>query len=391
MVAPLFTPLLAPLALIFACTANSGPAGCPAEPARLSARAAAGAKATDDRGLIEIEIEIERRVAVMGTTLEIVLLAGERMSGLRASEAALRAIEAAERRLSTWTADSELARLNAAAPGLVHELTPALAADLAGALHWWRATDGAFDPGVGSLVEAWDLRGAGRAPSPAALRDALAVAGLTGLQLEGRRATILRAGLRIEEGAFGKGVGLDAALATLEGCDVRDVLLDLGGQIALHGWSEPVPLAVADPRDRDRPAFELLLSSGSVATSANSERGLRVDGEPVGHLLDPRTGRPAPDFGSLTVIATDATAADCLSTGLFVLGPEAALAFALAHDGVDVLVLEPTPHGLRARASAGLDGRLRPLIDTVTLEIVTTTPSRSPRTPQPQPNSPRQR
>ena len=54
------------------------------------------------------------------------------------------------------------------------------------------------------------------------------------------------------------------------------------------------------------------------------ERGLTVRGRRVGHLLNPRTGRPAPDFGSATAIAPSGLVADILSTAFFVLGPERA-------------------------------------------------------------------
>ena len=90
---------------------------------------------------------------------------------------------------------------------------------------------------------------------------------------------------------------------------------------------------LADPRDRQRAVARIEIPSGSVATSGNSERGVVVDGRRIGHLLDPRTGRPAPDFGSLTVWAPTALEADCLATGLYVLGPEAALAWAERHPG----------------------------------------------------------
>jgi thiamine biosynthesis lipoprotein len=61
-----------------------------------------------------------------------------------------------------------------------------------------------------------------------------------------------------------------------------------------------------------------------------------VNGRRVGHLLDPRTGEPAPDFGSVTVVAPSAFVADVLSTAFFVLGPEQGLALSerLRTDGV---------------------------------------------------------
>ncbi|MFQ5749404.1 MAG: FAD:protein FMN transferase, partial [Planctomycetota bacterium] len=117
---------------------------------------------------------------------------------------------------------------------------------------------------------------------------------------------------------------------------------------------------------------------GSLATSGNSEHGIEVGGRRFGHLLDPRTGRPAPDFGSVTVWAPDALTADCLSTGLFVMGPRPALAWAHAHAGIEIVVLETTPDGdLRATATSGWKGRIEPLTTGIPLTFT------SPATPVP--------
>ncbi len=85
-------------------------------------------------------------------------------------------------------------------------------------------------------------------------------------------------------------------------------------------------VAVADPRDRARTVATLRLKDACASTSGNSERGLVVNGRHIGHLLDPRTGEPAPDFGSVTVVARDGLTADVLSTAFFVLGPREGLA-----------------------------------------------------------------
>jgi len=317
---------------------------------------------------------VERRVAAMGTLLALEVEARDRATALAASESALRAVEAVERRLSTWGQDSELARLNRAPLYVPHPLGGELRADLERALHWWRATDGAFDPGVGGLVDAWGLRVGGRLPSSAELLAARAASGLRHLRLDGSAATRLHPGLRIEEGGFGKGVGLDAALAALAAAGASAATLDLGGQIALLPREARAHLAVAHPRERGRALVEIAIERGSLATSGNGERGVVVAGERLGHLLDPRDGRPAPDFGSLTVWAPNATDADCLSTGLYVLGPDAALSWASAHEGVEVLVVELLAGGPRARASAGLRGRARALEASTTLDFLSPIP-----------------
>lgn len=313
---------------------------------------------------------VERRVMLMGTSLDIAVEAGDRASGLAASEQAVQALEAAEARLSTWRSDTELARLNRAPVGERQILSPALASDLAAALHCARETEGAFNPAVGSLVRAWGLREGGRLPSPEQKSEAVADSHFEDLSLEGGAAARRRPGLTLEEGGFGKGAGLGDALAALAKLGVPRASLDLGGQVAVLGQGWIVP--VADPRyprSRDHPAVALSIDGGSVSTSGNSERGIEVAGRRLGHILDPRTGEPAPDFGSLTVWTADPLRADCLSTGLYVLGPERALAWAAAHPGVELLVLRPEGDRLRALASPGLKGRIKVLDPEVEIDF----------------------
>lgn len=85
---------------------------------------------------------------------------------------------------------------------------------------------------------------------------------------------------------------------------------------------------------------------------------MTVGGEHIGHVLDPRTGQPARDFGSLTVWAKTAFAADCLSTGLYVLGPDSALAWAARAPEIEVVVIETRPAGLIVRSTAGIADRI---------------------------------
>lgn len=309
---------------------------------------------------------VERRLSLMGTSFAITVEAADRISGLAASERAVAALEAAENRLSTWREDSELARLNRAPVGLRRSLSPALAADLAAALRCAQDTGGAFNPTLGALVSAWGLRSGGRLPSIEERAEAVAASDLAGLALEGGTAVRRRPGLILEEGGFGKGAGLAHALDALQEAGVRRAYLDLGGQVAVLGGGWLVP--VAHPRRRDEPVAALAIDGGSVSTSGNSERGVEVGGRRLGHILDPRTGEPALDFGSLTVWTADPFQADCLSTGLYVLGPERALRWASSHSGVEVLVLRLDGNRLQVLATPGLKARLKTLDPEVEIE-----------------------
>ena len=312
---------------------------------------------------------VDRQLSLMGTTATVSVEGVDHTTALAASERAIRALEEAEARLSTWRDDSELSRFNRMEVGHPFLLSPELARVLQSAWYWWRETSGAFDPGIGALIQTWGLRQGGRVPGTEDLAYALACNGLTSLRLEGETAVRLHPGLGIEEGGFGKGAGLDEAIVAMRAPGVVGGVINLGGQIALLGDGKEGTFGIADPDDRNRMVLTVQIGRGSLATSGNSERGIEVGGVRYGHILDPKLGRPARDFGSLTVWAPTALAADCLSTGLYVMGPDTALAWTLGRSDIETLILERTATGLRVRATSGWQGRLSAK-DRVTIEYV---------------------
>jgi thiamine biosynthesis lipoprotein len=132
----------------------------------------------------------------------------------------------------------------------------------------------------------------------------------------------------------------------------------------------PTRTRLAHPHERARAVLELELRPGSLATSGNAERGIRLDGESRAHILDPRAGAPVADFGSLSVWAADASTADCLSTGLYAMGPEAALAWAARHPEIELVLLFSEGPRLSALATQGWRGRVRVLDPDLELRFV---------------------
>ena len=92
------------------------------------------------------------------------------------------------------------------------------------------------------------------------------------------------------------------------------------------------------------------MATGSLSTSAGSERDLVVNGERVGHIFDPRTGRPATFNGSVTVWHERGLAADALSTALYVMGPEEGLRWA-RRQGIAACYLIPERGTLRVETT----------------------------------------
>ena len=283
---------------------------------------------------------VERHIYVMGTRASLAVWTVDRSAGLTALEGAVSVIEGAERQLSTWRHDSALSALNDTPSDTPVELSADLCLLFSQLAEWHDATRGAFDPAIGGLLEAWDVRGSGRIPSATERERARLTSGMKHFDLNVETCTVTRAGeARIDAGAFGKGAALDEAALRLSGLRW---MIDLGGQVSVggrHGDGAGWPVAVADPRHRDQAALDLLMPEGSLATSGGSERDLLVAGQRVGHIIDPRSGLPAAFDGSVSVWHRSALVADVLSTALFVMGPDEGLRWAEAR-GLAVCFLE---------------------------------------------------
>ena len=69
--------------------------------------------------------------------------------------------------------------------------------------------------------------------------------------------------------------------------------------------------------------FEILTSDCSFVTSGDYERYYEADdGKRYHHIIDPSTLYPSTLYRSVSIITTDSSAADCLSTSLFTLSIE---------------------------------------------------------------------
>jgi thiamine biosynthesis lipoprotein len=276
---------------------------------------------------------VARDAYLMGTRVRLQTYDVDRAAGLDRLNRALEVLEAADRELSTWVPHSTISTLNRVPIGWTWRASAALCDVLRPVARWHDESGGTFDPAIGRLIEAWDLHGTGRVPTGQELARALESSGLARLEVDWTSCSVTRlADATLDVGAFGKGEAIDRAARVLGD---EPWLVDLGGQIAVHGAPPGIdtwPAAVASPVDRRRPLLDVFLRSGSLSTSARSERDLIVRGRRVGHILDPRTGRPAEFAGSVSVWHPRALTADILSTALFVMGPDAGLAWAEERD-----------------------------------------------------------
>ncbi|OAN73559.1 thiamine biosynthesis protein ApbE [Jannaschia sp. EhC01] len=239
-------------------------------------------------------------------------------------------IERLEEVFSLYRTSSSLAQLNAngvlAAPPF--ELLECLS--LVSRVH--ATTQGAFDPTIQPLWAVYAehaARGGTGLPPEEARASALGVVGWQNVQFDPSEIQ-LHPGAALSLNGIAQGFIADRVAALLRGEGLTDVLVNTGELNAIGGDPRGGPWRVnlRDPIDPSGPAIDL--ADASLATSAPLGTVFDTTAD-IGHILDPRTGMPAPTrWGSVTVSAPHAAVADALSTA-FTLLDQAEIDAALAH------------------------------------------------------------
>lgn len=275
-----------------------------------------------------------------------VLLSSDDAGEMAAAREALDEADDLESLLTVFRETSAVADVNRRAPAESVTVGATLFALLARSAELHAATGGAFDVTSTPLSRCWGfLERDGRAPSDSELAAARDLVGMGHVRLDARARSVRfgRDGIELNFGAIGKGFALDRMGALLRRRGAARALLSAGHSSVLalagrgrRGW--PVDLR---PRRASRRVGRLWLDNAAVGTSGAGEQFVEVDGRRYGHVIDPRSGRPAEGVLGSSVVARDAATADALSTAFLIGGPDLARRYCAEHDDIlAVLVLD---------------------------------------------------
>ncbi len=283
----------------------------------------------------------------MGTYVHVTLVTADSAALAPVAGTALGVFTRVDSLMSNWTTTSEVARLNRECAATTATVHPEVAGVIERSLDVWRGSEGTFDITVEPLVRAWGFLG-GRPHVPADSEAAAAFArvGAGQLAFDPARRTLhfAKTGVRIDLGGIAKGHAVDAAVDSLRAHRVRDALVDLTGNMFALGRPPGQPawrIGIRDPRDRMTHFARIALRDEGISTSGKYEQFVAANGRTYGHIMDPRTGRPAEGLISVTLVGRDALTCDAWDTPLFVLGLEKAKELALAHDEFAAVLVEP--------------------------------------------------
>lgn len=266
-------------------------------------------------------------VRALGTE-NVLLLAGQPRNELdAAAQEAFETVDRLEQALSKFVPHSDVGLLNALGASQPVQVGQDLLRILELSRQAWEATAGAYDPTVGELLHAWglvDLQG--RIPGDAELAGLRSRTGFgqVGFDVARGVAWLERPGVSIDLGAIGKGYIVDVVVERLKERGVSAGLF-VSGRSSLVAWGlppdgKPWCFEVVHPTAPQETLCELEAEAGAISSSGAYARRFVRGWKEYGHVLDPRTGRPAAGLKAATVWTSSAVLGDVLSTSLFVLG-----------------------------------------------------------------------
>jgi thiamine biosynthesis lipoprotein len=281
----------------------------------------------------------EQVFAAMGTVVAVrVVHDGSEAAARDAVARAGAWFDDVERACSRFDAASELRQLCAAPTQTPVAVSPILAQAVAFAVDVAKGTNGAFDPTVGATMERRGFDSDYRTGARGASGVAEAATTWRDVHVDPEAGTItLDRALLLDLGGVAKGLAIDLAARELAG--FAGFAIDAGGDLRVAGVNAsgaPWTIGVRNPRELAQHAVVLTATDVAVCTSGDYERRDALGGH---HLIDPRTGEPAADVASATVVAPTAIVADALATAAFTLGPQAGIALLESH-GVEGLIID---------------------------------------------------
>lgn len=178
-------------------------------------------------------------------------------------------------------------------------------------------TDGAFDISIAPLVDLWNVNNKTAPPSDGEIEDARKRVGYEKISLS----PFNLQGASLDMGAVAKGYIADRLIEHFRENNVDDVIVDLGGNVALLGSHS---VGIRNPFSPDEVFARIHLKDKSAVTSGAYQRYFEYGGKRYHHIIDPRSGKCAESgVASVTVVSPCSMYADALSTAIYILGADA--------------------------------------------------------------------
>lgn len=287
-------------------------------------------------------LRLEQSAEAMGSAYSIAVYGYDRQQMEGAVNAAFDEVRQLDSMLSNYKPDSEWSEVNREAALRPVHISPELFQLLAACQEYSRESEGAFDISVGPLMKVWGFyKGTGHLPHRAEIIAAMEHVGYRHVHLDAVHQTVSfdRPGVELDPGGIGKGYAVDRMVDVLRQKGIT-IALVAGSGSSIYGLGAPPDeprgwrITIRDPKNERKNVAEVFLKNESLSTSGSYEKFFRAEGHIYSHIMDPRTGWPAPGMLSVSLITPRTIDSEAWAKPFFIHGRQ----WAAKHN----------PHGFRA-------------------------------------------
>lgn len=218
----------------------------------------------------------------------------------------------------------------------------------------WKATNGAFDPTVYPLVNAYGFGpGKKKKLNQAELDSILQFVGFDLIELKGNKIKKKDKRACLDFNAFAQGYSVDVVSEFLNSKGISSYLVEIGGEVFAKGrktngekWSVGIEKPI-DNKETENPINAIVsLENCAIASSGNYRKFFVEEGIKYAHHIDPKTGFPAKNtLLSASVFADQCITSDAYATGILVMGLEKAKVFLSEHKELRVYLIYSDDNG----------------------------------------------
>ncbi len=263
----------------------------------------------------------------MGNRFQLTAVADNEKAAREAIHAGITEIKRIEQLLTTFSEDSETARINQNAGVVPVRVSEEMIRIIERSIRISEITQGAFDITYGSVDKSlWNfdvhLR---ELPDKVKSRRMARLIDFRNILVNREDATVMlkEKGMRIGFGGIGKGYAAEMAKKVMREKGIESGIVNAAGDMTTWGVQpdgKPWTIGIADPNSKESIFSYMNITDMSVATSGNYEKYILIGGQKYSHTINPKTGLPIRGIKSVTIITPNAEVADAMATPVMIMG-----------------------------------------------------------------------
>jgi thiamine biosynthesis lipoprotein len=281
---------------------------------------------------MELSEVYHRTLKLMGNRFQLSVTGSSEEWAQDCIEAGIHEIRRIEKKLTTYSEESETAFINRNAGIKPVKITKETFYLIERSIKISGITQGAFDITYGSVDKSlWNFNiNIDKLPDAETAKEMKRLIDYRKIILDRVDYSIMlkEKGMRIGFGGIGKGYAAERAKIIMKAKGVESGIVNASGDLTTWGLQpngKPWTIGIADPNLKEKVFSYMNITNMSVATSGNYEKFIIVDGKKYSHTINPKTGLPIRGIKSVTVVSTNAEIADAMTTPVMIMGVEAGL------------------------------------------------------------------